>query len=195
MIRKVFEAEGWEMNQASLQETLARESVVDASRFIALTGPSESIGLLPSRHLVPEVAPSMLKPSRELRAPLRVLGGIGVKIADHEGATGALLAHPWLELIEGFTFHALCWHVDGRDGHALDATAHPVVLELITLPVEALVRLQIELTIDPHVTLAAMKGSPRAVLVAGRCQALLIILLAALKELSQDDDVGPPTNS
>ena len=53
MIRKSFEAEGGEMNKTGLQESLARESVVDASRFIALTGPSESIGLLPSGHLIP----------------------------------------------------------------------------------------------------------------------------------------------
>ena len=195
MVGQAFEAESGEMNQTGLRESLARESMVDASRLIALSGSLEGIGLGASRRFIPEVAPAILKPSRELRAPLRVLGGIGVKIADHKGATGALLAHPWLELIEGFTFHALCWHVDGRDGHALDATAHPVVLELITLPAEALVSLQLELTIDPHVTLAAMKGSPRAVLVAGRCQALLIILLAALEEFGQDDDVGPPTNS
>ena len=49
--------------------------------------------------------------------------------------------------------------MNGRDGHALDAAAHPVVLELVALEAEALVRLQLELTIDPHVSLAAMKGS------------------------------------
>ena len=85
--------------------------------------------------------------------------------------------------------------MNGRDGHALDAAAHPVVLELVALEAEALVRLQLELTIDPHVTLPAMKGSPRAVLVAGRCQARLIMLLAALEEFGQDDDIRAPTNS
>ena len=159
MIRKAFEAESGEMDEAGLWESLARESVVDASRLIALSGSLEGIGLGASRHFVPEVAPSMLKPSRELMTPLRVLSGIGVKIADHEGATGALFAHPRLKLREWLTFHALSRHVNGRDRHALNAAAHPVVLELVTLEAEALVSLQLELTIDPHVTLAAMNGS------------------------------------
>ena len=85
--------------------------------------------------------------------------------------------------------------MDGRDGHAAYPAPNPVVLELVALEAEALVRLQLELTIDPHVSLAAMKGSPRAVLVAGRCQARFIMPLAALKEFGQDDDIGPPTNS
>ena len=140
MIRKAFEAESGEMNHAGLREPPARESVVDASRFVALAGSFESIGLLSSGRLVPEVTPpEVIDPFDELGPPLRVLGGISVKITDHEGATGALLAHPWLELIEGFTFHALCWHVNGRDSHSVDAAAHPVVLELTALPAEALV--------------------------------------------------------
>lgn len=85
--------------------------------------------------------------------------------------------------------------MNGRDSHSVDAANHPVILELITLPAEALVSLQLKLTIDPHVTLPAMKGSPRAVLVAGRCQARLIMLLAALEEFGQDDDIRAPTNS
>ena len=94
MIRKAFEAEREEMNQACLRESLARESVVDASRLIALAGSFESIGLLYSRRLVPEVAPSMLKPSRELRPPLRVLRGISVEVAKHEGALIPMFLHP-----------------------------------------------------------------------------------------------------
>ena len=194
MIGQTVEAEGGEMNEAGFLERLAGEGVVDASRLIALTGPSESIGLLPSGHLVPEVAPSMLKPSRELRPPLLILRGVGVEVTDHEGALIAMLAHPWLELIEGLFFHGLGGHVNGRDSHSVDAADHPVILELVALLGEALVSLQLKLTIDPHVTLPAMKGSPRAVLVAGRCQARLIMLLAALKEFGQDDDIRAPTN-
>ena len=141
MIRKAFEAERGEMNQACLRESLARESVVDASRLIALAGSCESIGLLYSRRLVPEVAPSMLKPSRELRPPLRILRGVGVEVSDHEGAFACMLTRPRLKLREWLTFHALCWHVDGRDGHAAYPAPNPVVLELIALSAEARVGL------------------------------------------------------
>ena len=82
------------MNQASLQETLARESVVDASRFIALSGSLEGIGLGASRRLIPEITPSMVKPSRELRPPLLILRGVGVEVSDHEGAFGCIFSHP-----------------------------------------------------------------------------------------------------
>jgi hypothetical protein len=83
--------------------------------------------------------------------------------------------------------------VDGRNQDAVYHAPHPVVLELVTLSAEALVGLQFPFTIDPDVTFPAMKGGARAVHVAGRCQARLIMLLAALKELGQDDDIGPPT--
>ena len=160
MIRKAFEAESGEMNQAGLREPLARESVVDASRFVALAGSFESIGLLSSGRLVPEVTPpEVIDPFDELGPPLRVLGGVGVEVSDHEGAFACMLTRPRLKLREWLTFHALCWHVDGGDSHTRDAAAHPVVLEFIALSAEARVGLQLEFTIDPQVALAAMKGS------------------------------------
>ena len=195
MIRKAFEAESGEMDEAGLWESLARESVVDASRLIALSGSFEGIGLPSSGRLIPEVTPAKHDPAVEPRPPDRILIGISVKVANHEGTAGALLAHPGLKLREWLLLHASSRHVNGRDSHVLDAAAHPVVLELVTLEAEALIGVQFQFAVDPHVTLPAMKGSPRAVLVAGRCQARLIMPLAALKEFGQDDDVGPPTNS
>lgn len=94
MIGQTVEAEGGEMNEAGFLERLAGEGVVDASRLIALTGPSESIGLLPSGHLVPEVAPAKRNPAVELRPPDRILIGVSVKVADHEGAFACMFKHP-----------------------------------------------------------------------------------------------------
>ena len=196
MIRKAFEAEGGEMNEAGFLERLAGEGVVDASRLIALSGSFEGIGLRACRRLIPEVTPAKgIDPFNELRPPYRILIGVGVKVADHQGATAGIPSHPSAEFFERLFFHGLGRHVNGRDSHSVDAADRPVILELVALLGEALFSLQLKLTIDPHVTLPAMKGSPRAVLVAGRCQARLIMLLAALEEFGQDDDIRAPTNS
>ena len=97
MIRKSFEAEGGEMNQAGLRESLARESMVDASLLIALSGSFEGVGLSPSRRLVPEVTPpEVIDPFDELGPPRCVLRGVGIEVTDHEGALIAMLAHPGL---------------------------------------------------------------------------------------------------
>ena len=193
MIGQAFEAEYGEMNEAGLRESLAREGVIDASRHVALPGALEGVGLLTAVRLVPKVTPAKRNPAVELRPPGRILVGVGVEVADHEGATASVPSHPYAELFERLSFHVLGRHVDGRNQDAVYHAPHPVVLELVTLSAEALVGLQFPFTIDPDVTFPAMKGGARAVHVAGRCQARLIMLLAALKELGQDDDIGPPT--
>ena len=161
MIRKAFEAESGEMNEAGLRETLARESVVYASWLIAFSGSFEGIGLCAAWGLVPKVAPAKgVDPFDEQRAPDMILFRVRVEVADHEGATASITSHPYTELFERLSFHVLGRHVDGRYQDAVYHAPYPVVLELVTLSAEALVGLQFPFTIEPDVALAAMKGGP-----------------------------------
>ena len=161
MVGQAFDAEGGEMNQAGVGESLARESMVDASRLIALSGSFEGIGLSTPRRFIPEVTPAKgVNPFNELRAPLLILRRVCVEVADHEGALIRIPTHPWLELLEGLPLLSLGRHVDGRDGDSVNAAANPVVLELIALSAEARVGLQLKLAVEPDVALPAMKGSP-----------------------------------
>ena len=140
MIRKAFEAESGEMNEARPRETLARESVIDTSRHVALAGSFEGIGLPSSGRLIPEVTPAKgIDPFNELRPPLLVLRRVRVEVADHEGALIRMFAHPWFELLEGLPLLSLGRHVDGRDSHSVDRAPRPVILELTALLAEALV--------------------------------------------------------
>ena len=141
MIGQTVEAEGGEMNESGFLQRFAGKGMIDTPRLVGLTRSFKGIGLSPAWCLIPEVAPSMLKPSRELRPPLRILRGVGVEVSDHEGAFACMLTRPRLKLREWLTFHALCWHVDGRDGHAAYPAPNPVVLELIALSAEARVGL------------------------------------------------------
>ena len=114
VVGQAFEAESGEMNQTGLRESLARESVIDASRHVALPGSLEGIGLSTPRRFIPEVTPAKgVNPFNELRAPLLILRRVGVEVADHEGALTRIHAHPWLELLEGLPLLSLGRHVDG----------------------------------------------------------------------------------
>ena len=161
VIRKAFEAESGEMNEARPRETLAREGMVYASWLITLAGSFEGIGLCAAWGLVPKVTPAkVVDPFDELRAPDMILFRVRVEVADHEGATASITSHPYAELFERLSFHVLGRHVDGRYQDSVDRAPRPVVLELATLLAEALVGLQFPFTIEPDVALAAMKGGP-----------------------------------
>ena len=45
MVGQALLAEGGQMDEAGLRETLAREGVIDASRHVAFSGSFEGIGL------------------------------------------------------------------------------------------------------------------------------------------------------
>ena len=192
MVGQAFHSEGREVGQLDVPEALAGEGMVDASSPVGLARAFEGPGFVSARCLIPEVAPAKLGPSFELRPPLLIRRS-GIEVSDEQGPGFRVFCHPSLQVGEGFAFLRAGRHVDGRDRNSLDAAAHPVVLKPVATKAGPSVGFQFVLAVNPNVASPAVQGGLGHMLMR-LLQTGLVMLLAALQQFSQDDDVRPASH-